>query len=324
MQYDFYIDGGNIYADAQHTPVAAPRARPKFTYGDVAVLTLHFTNGVIEAGDGILVAIDTDMIFGQDGTSPMAEGRATATSGDVAAGTVELTVVTNTQRFYDIVNGAKTPLSAYMGIYVRRASVQDESYIQTELASGIVLVNGVVSQFTDTIVPLGPGDVYYTKQEVDANFIANAQKGAANGVAGLDATGKVPTGELPDMDYIPTSGGIVTGAILSTAGGYQQTIHTIPAASTTYTLEIGKVYEHSPAAAPIYTLPAVSDIYATADIAVIVVFSAAALSVAFVDSQGVIIPMLRTPDINAGQTYEFECTYNGGWKVMPVSMEVEE
>lgn len=41
---------------------------------------------------------------------------------------------------------------------------------------------------------------------VDASYlIPLAQKGAANGVASLDSSGKVPSGQLPSMDYIPTS-----------------------------------------------------------------------------------------------------------------------
>jgi hypothetical protein len=35
--------------------------------------------------------------------------------------------------------------------------------------------------------------------------IAVTEKGAKSGVATLDSSGKVPSGQLPSMDYIPTS-----------------------------------------------------------------------------------------------------------------------
>lgn len=37
------------------------------------------------------------------------------------------------------------------------------------------------------------------------NYIPTGQKGKANGVASLDGSGKVPNGQLPPMDYVPTS-----------------------------------------------------------------------------------------------------------------------
>ena len=42
-----------------------------------------------------------------------------------------------------------------------------------------------------------------TAQQVGA--IASTDKGAAGGVASLDANGKVPAAQLPSMNYIPTS-----------------------------------------------------------------------------------------------------------------------
>lgn len=39
----------------------------------------------------------------------------------------------------------------------------------------------------------------------DGPFVPESDKGVASGVATLDSTGKVPSGQLPSMDYIPTS-----------------------------------------------------------------------------------------------------------------------
>ncbi len=41
-----------------------------------------------------------------------------------------------------------------------------------------------------------------------------SEKGVAGGVAGLDGTGKVPSSQLPDMDYVPLSGGTMTGPLV--------------------------------------------------------------------------------------------------------------
>lgn len=38
--------------------------------------------------------------------------------------------------------------------------------------------------------------------------------GTPNGVAGLDSAGKVPSSQLPDMDYVPLSGGTMTGPLV--------------------------------------------------------------------------------------------------------------
>ena len=58
----------------------------------------------------------------------------------------------------------------------------------------------------------------YAASEVGA--IPTTEKGAANGVATLGTDGKVPTGQLPAMDYVPTSEkGVASGvATLGTDG----------------------------------------------------------------------------------------------------------
>jgi hypothetical protein len=57
-----------------------------------------------------------------------------------------------------------------------------------------------------------------TASEVGA--IASSEKGANNGVATLDGTGKVPTAQLPSMNYIPTSEkGAASGVATLDTGG---------------------------------------------------------------------------------------------------------
>ena len=291
MIQDFYIHGSIAYLDAQHTmPVS--QAKLKLSYGDECTVTLHFDAGTLAAGDTVMVAYDADMLYGAEGTHPMGKATAAATAEDAASQSITLTMATNTERFYQTTNGARVAVTAYFGIYLFKAGAE-EGYPQIPMALCVIYAMPVVSLLSDTVVPIEPTDIYYTKSEVDALFLAK-------------------------------SGGTMSGAILSTAGGYQQNIVEIPAADITYTLEPGKAYKHSPSAASTYTLPDIADTTATQDISISVTFSAAALSCAFVDAQGNIIPMLRTPDIAAGQTYEFECTYNnGGWRIMPISLEVE-
>ena len=47
----------------------------------------------------------------------------------------------------------------------------------------------------------------------DLDFIPNREKGAAGGVAPLGPDGKVPEEHLPEMDYLPLAGGMMTGDI---------------------------------------------------------------------------------------------------------------
>lgn len=47
----------------------------------------------------------------------------------------------------------------------------------------------------------------------DVGAIPDSEKGKANGVAELDSSGKVPAAQLPDMDYLPLSGGTMQGRV---------------------------------------------------------------------------------------------------------------
>lgn len=54
-------------------------------------------------------------------------------------------------------------------------------------------------------VELGTDGKIPSTQIPDLDYIKTAQKGKASGVASLDTTGKVPNSQLPSLDYIPTS-----------------------------------------------------------------------------------------------------------------------
>lgn len=70
---------------------------------------------------------------------------------------------------------------------------------------------GGVSSFNGRTGAVVPQSGDYTAQQVGA--IPASQKGAAGGVAELDSAGKVSSGQLPDMDYLPLSGGTLTGPL---------------------------------------------------------------------------------------------------------------
>ena len=57
-----------------------------------------------------------------------------------------------------------------------------------------------------------PAGAFVSADELDG-YIPITQKGAAGGVASLGSNGKVPEDMLPEMNYLPTAGGTMTGAI---------------------------------------------------------------------------------------------------------------
>lgn len=111
--------------------------------------------------------------------------------------------------------------------------------------------------------------------------LADALDGKANIVGG-----KVPDSELPKGEPITV----------------------IPAATSLYTLADG-CYQHTPSAAPTYTLPAVTDATRTHWIVLDVSFSSVQ-TIAFEDSGGTTIVPLDTLAITAGDVVEYLCQYD--------------
>lgn len=96
----------------------------------------------------------------------------------------------------------------------------------------------------------------YAASEVGA--IPTTEKGAANGVATLGADGKVPTGQLPSLDYIPSNqkgaangvatlgeDGKVPESQLPSLGFKPQIVVTAPTGSTVTAMQGSKVYTAS-------------------------------------------------------------------------------
>jgi hypothetical protein len=105
------------------------------------------------------------------------------------------------------------------------------------------------------------------------------------------------------------------------AGGHQQGITVIPAATTAYTLVEG-VQSHTPEAASVYTLPAITGATRTHECILTIKFSASVLTYEFQDSAGnTLVPLPLNGDIEAGSVVTFLCRYNSllsQWVIMPV------
>ena len=205
MTHDVYIYEGKAYLDAAHTELFSTRV----SFGDEFDLTIHFPAGLVQAGQWLMVAVDRDMLFGEDGTSPMCKAVVLLDNADSCT----IALPTNSISFYDAVNGARIPVSCYLGVYAFDdvdESDSDAGYPQRQLALATMQALPVVATLRDTVVPLKPQDLYYTKSEVDASFVANSEKGMADGVATLDENGKVP------REQIPEGGSIVIDDTLST------------------------------------------------------------------------------------------------------------
>lgn len=111
------------------------------------------------------------------------------------------------------------------------------------------------------------------------------------------------------------------------AGGHQQGITAIPAATTAYTLAEGQ-QSHIPSSASTYILPAVADATRTHECILTVRFSASVLTYAFEDSDGnAITPLPLSGTIADGSVVCFRCTWEAllnQWVIMPVMLGTYE
>lgn len=85
----------------------------------------------------------------------------------------------------------------------------------------------VVSASTITDLRLNPnycGIMADDVSNLSGVYIETGMIGKANGVASLNALGKVPTEQLPSMSYMPTSGGTFSGSVK--AGNNYQSVET--------------------------------------------------------------------------------------------------
>ena len=103
--------------------------------------------------------------------------------------------------------------------------------------------------------------------------------------------------------------------------GIQQGITVIPAATTAYTLAEGE-QSHTPEAASVYTLPAITDATRTHECILTIKFSSTVLTYEFQDSAGnTLVPLPLNGDIEDGSVVTFYCRYESllsQWVIYPV------
>ena len=133
----------------------------------------------------------------------------------------------------------------------------------------------------------------------DANRLSmsTAEQNAAREVLGLGAT---PVAVSPDISVIP-------------------------AATSAETLLVGGVYQHTPSAAPTYTLPNVAvpgeGENAKLNETVIEVAFSSVQTLSFVDANSASIPMLFTPYITSTTVIIFDCRWSvlaDAWIIFPI------
>lgn len=168
--------------------------------------------------------------------------------------------------------------------------------------------------------------------------VQSSQKGAANGVAPLDANAKVPASNLPAMDYAPSSHLTDSAAHAALLAAKQDTIADLPsirvnqtgvttltATDTEVTLADNSVNAHTPAASCAYTLPEVTDATKTHRVTLYVKHTATTILASFKDSGGTAITPIGgayTPAAN--EVVKYECTWVDAlsqWTVEVVSQQ---
>ena len=143
-------------------------------------------------------------------------------------------------------------------------------HVYREAGAAIVTSNNVTDLRSDnTYCGLMSDDVTMVGDDyVNKNMI-----GVANGVASLNNSGKVPSSQLPDMNYIPTSqkgvaNGVATldGKGKVTANQASSSIVVIEANTTLSASHLGKFLNASSASAITITIPNSSDIPVGAEV----------------------------------------------------------
>jgi len=89
------------------------------------------------------------------------------------------------------------------------------AYLPTNVPNGVAGLDGS-GDIPTSLLPVGTVGGY---APLDADLqvpMANLPAGENNGLATLDAGGKVPVGQLPAMNYLPLTGGTVTGDLAVT------------------------------------------------------------------------------------------------------------
>ena len=164
--------------------------------GDL-VITLS-SGSPINAGS----VIGPQGIQGEVGPTGASVDRIERTSGTGAPGTTDTYTVylTNGQtggtfQVYNGQNGTGTGDFMADGSVPMTGDLQMGGHKITDLAEPTDNTDAASKEYVDDTITVS----------LVGNYIPTGQKGQANGVASLDGSGKVPSAQLPPMDYVPTS-----------------------------------------------------------------------------------------------------------------------
>lgn len=158
----------------------------------------------LSAGDPINAGsvIGPQGIQGEVGPTGASVDRIERTSGTGAPGTTDTYTVylTNGQTggTFQVYNGSNgTGSGDFMadGSVPMAGDLQMGGHKITDLAEPTDNTDAASKEYVDDTITVS----------LVGNYIPTGQKGQANGVASLDGSGKVPSAQLPPMDYVPTS-----------------------------------------------------------------------------------------------------------------------
>lgn len=158
----------------------------------------------LSAGDPINAGsvIGPQGIQGDVGPTGASVDRIERTSGTGAPGTTDTYTVylTNGQTggTFQVYNGSNgTGSGDFMadGSVPMTGALQMGGHKITNLAEPTDNTDAASKEYVDDTITVS----------LVGNYIPTGQKGQANGVASLDGSGKVPSAQLPPMDYVPTS-----------------------------------------------------------------------------------------------------------------------
>lgn len=139
---------------------------------------------------------------GDVGPTGASVGRIERTSGTGAPGTTDTYTVYLTDgktggtfQVYNGSNGAGSGDFMADGSVPMTGDLQMGGHKITDLAEPTDNTDAASKEYVDDTITVS----------LVGNYIPMGQKGQANGVASLDGSGKVPSAQLPPMDYVPTS-----------------------------------------------------------------------------------------------------------------------
>ena len=175
----YYIKPKSFYDTLGDVQPSQPYS---YAYGDRPVFEFVFLPNEIAEGDTLVFAVDNDMVF-YDSTpenllhsaSCMVVVRHDVTAEEATAGKVQMRIETRTVKFRDVTNGRVRPVEVISGLYRRRGSNDDISYVL--LARGRAFANGIIADYDALPEPITT-DGYYTKGDIDGLLGEKADESA--------------------------------------------------------------------------------------------------------------------------------------------------